>query len=420
MANSLLTVSQITRFSIPLFTNTNAFLKYMPRQFDDQFGNEGAKIGAQLRIRLPNDYAVTDGPGIAVQDTNEQQVVLTVSTQRHVDVAFTSAERSLSIEDYEERVLLPRVNALSGSVAYTIMAGSEGGVALMTANVDANNNIQPVNAAPFTTARAFLVNNSAPPNVGVKGWDVVLEPTSDSRVALALQGLLNPVSEISEQFRSSMMKSGLGFARWFEDQTVIKHTTGSLASATVNGANQSGNTLVVNALGGTINQGDIFTIAGVYAVNRVNKQPLGTLRQFVATAPAAAGATSISFYPAIIPPASAQPYASLPYTAQQYQTVTALPANNATITPFANASTTFKKNIAYAPDMATMVVAPLWMPPGGKGVIEAARHEMDNVSMRSLVTYEPATDQPIDRLDVLFGYYYTRPEWGCIVGDSIP
>lgn len=420
MANALLTVSQITRFSIPLFTNTNAFLKYMPRQFDDQFGNEGAKIGAQLRIRLPNDYAVTDGPGIAIQDTNEQQVVLTVSTQRHIDVAFTSAERTLSMEDYQERILLPRVNALAGSVAYTIMAGSEGGVALATANVDSNNNILPVNAAPFTTARAFLVNNSAPPNVGVKGWDVVLEPTSDSRVALALQGLLNPVSEISEQFRSSMMKSGLGFARWFEDQTVIKHTTGTLTSGTVNGANQSGNMLTVNSLGGTINQGDIFTIAGVYAVNRVNKQPLGTLRQFVATAPAGSGATSISFYPAIIPPASSQPYASLPYTSQQYQTVTALPANNATITPFANASTTYKKNIAYAPDMATMVVAPLWMPPGGKGVIEAARHTMDNVSMRSLVCYEPATDQPIDRLDVLFGYYYVRPEWGVSVCDSIP
>ena len=420
MANSLLTVSQITRFSIPLFTNTNAFLKYMPRQFDDQFGNEGAKIGAQLRIRLPNDYAVTDGPGIALQDTNEQQVVLTVSTQRHIDVAFTSAERTLSIEDYQERILLPRVNALAGSVAYTIMAGSEGGVALASANVDANNNILPVNAGPFTTARAFLVNNSAPPNIGAKGWDVVMEPTSNSRVTLALQGLLNPTPEISEQFRSAEMKSGLGFARWFEDQTVIKHTTGSLVSATVNGANQSGNQLAVNQLGGSIAQGDIFTIAGVYGVNRVNKQPLGTLRQFVATAPAAQGAVSISFYPAIIPPASANPYASLPYTSQQYQTVTALPANNATITPFANASVTYKKNIAYAPDMATMVVAPLWMPPGGKGVIEAARHTMDNVSMRSLVCYEPATDQPIDRLDVLFGFYYVRPEWGVQVPDAIP
>lgn len=420
MANSILTVSQITRFSIPLFTNTNAFLKYMNRQYDNQFGNEGAKIGAQLRIRRPNDYVATDGPAIAIQDTNEQQVILTVATQRHIDVAFSSAERTLSIEDYVERFLLPRVNALAGSVAYTIMSGSEGGVASITANVDANNNILPVNAAPFTVARANLANASAPPGVGMKGWNVVMEPTSDSRVTLSMQGLLNPTPEISEQFRSGVMKSGLGFARWFEDQTVIKHTAGTLVSGTVNGANQTGNVLTVNALGGTLAQGDIITIAGVNAVNRVNKQPLGTARQFVVTAPAAAGATSISIYPAIIPPASLAPYASLPYTSQQYQTVTATPANNAVITPFANAGVTYKKNIAYAPDMATMVSAPLWMPAGGRGVIEAARHTMDSVSMRSLVCYEPATDQPIDRLDTLFGFLYQMPEWGSVVADSVP
>lgn len=420
MANSLLTVSQITRFSIPLFTNTNNFLRYMDRQYDGQFGNDGAKIGAQLRIRLPNDYTVTDGPGLSVQDTNEQQVVLTVATQRHVDVAFTTAERTLSVDDYMERILHPRVNALAGSVAYTIMVGSEGGVARAQANVDANNNVLPVNAGPFTQARATLVNNSAPPNVGAKGWNVVMEPTSNSRVTLSMQGLLNPTPEISAQFRSAEMKSGLGFARWFEDQTVIKHTSGSMTTATVNGANQTGNNLIVNAITGTLNQGDIISIAGVNGVNRVEKQPLGVAAQFVVTQNVAAGATTLPVYPAIIPPASPAPYASLPYTPQAYQTVTATPANNATITPFLNASVTVKKNIAYAPDLVTAVFAPLWMPTNGKGVVEAARHEMDSVSMRSLITYEPATDQPIDRLDVLFGYYYVRPEWGCQVYDSTP
>jgi hypothetical protein len=44
---------------------------------------------------------------------------------------------------------------------------------------------------------------------------------------------------------------------------------------------------------------------------------------------------------------------------------------------------------------------------------------MDGVSMRSLVCYEPGTDQPIDRLDVLFGYFYQRPEWACVVADTL-
>ena len=419
MVNSMLTPSMITRFSIKLFLNTNFFIQNINRQFDNQFGIEGARIGAQLRVRYPNDYVPTDGPGISLQDTSEQQFVLTVATQRHVDVAFTTAERTLTVDDYQERILLPRVNALAGNVANQIMLSTEGGARNATANVDGANNILAVTAAPFTLARALLEENSAP-NFGTMGErKVCLDPRTDSRVALSMAGLLNPVPTISRQFQTGMMKQGLGFT-WFEDQTVVKHTTGSLVTATVNGANQTGTALTVNALGGTINQGDIITIAGVNGVNRVTKMTTGVLAQFVVTANAAAGATSISIYPAIIPPASATPYAGLPFTPQQYQTVTASPANAATITPFANASVTYRKNIAYAPDAITMVVAPLWIPQNGKGVIEASRQTMDNLSMRSLVVYEPTTDQPVDRLDILFGSANPRPEWVVNVLDVVP
>lgn len=417
--NQLLTPSMITRYSIPLFLNTQFFLQRINRQFDDQFGNEGAKIGAQLRVRYPNQYTTTDGPGISLQDTNEQQFVLTVATQRHIDIAFTTAERTLTVEDYQERFILPRVAALSGNVAMTIIRGSQGGFRNITANVDAGNNILPVNAAPFAGARALLEDNSTP-QYGTNGERfIVLDPHSGVRAQQSMQGLLNPAATIGRQFTSGIVYNALGFT-WGEDQTTVKHTTGSLVTATVNGANQTGTILNVTALGGTLNQGDVVSIAGVNGVNRNTYDTIGLLAQFVLTANAAAGAVSINIYPAIIPPASAVPYAGLPYTAQQYMTVTASPANNALITPFANASVTYRQNMAMSPDSVTMVSAPLWMPPGGKGVIEAARHTMDRVSMRSLVCYEPGTDQPVDRLDTLFGFVYYRPEWGCIVADSTP
>jgi hypothetical protein len=76
--------------------------------------------------------------------------------------------------------------------------------------------------------------------------------------------------------------------------------------------------------------------------------------------------------------------------------------------------------MAYAPDAITLVVAPLWIPPNEKGVIAAARHEYDRLSMRSLVCYEPSTDQPIDRLDILFGSGVPRPEWIVQAADSTP
>ncbi|HLZ07667.1 MAG TPA: P22 phage major capsid protein family protein [Chloroflexota bacterium] len=419
MANNILTPSMITRFSIRMFLNTNYFLQNISRQFEDQFGLEGARIGAQLRIRYPNQYTVTDGPGISVQDTVEQQFLLTVATQRHVDVAFTSAETTLDIDDYMERIVLPRVNALAANVAVQIMANTAPVVRNIVSNVDANNNILAITDTPVALARAILEENSAP-NFGEMGMrKVALAPRSDARIQLALRGLLNPVTTISRQFNSGMMYEALQF-RFFEDQSVVNHTTGSMASATVNGAGQTGNSLTVNAITGTINQGDVFTIAGVNGVNRVNFQSLGTPAQFVSTGAVANGATTIGIYPPIIPPASSTPYAGLPYTPQQYQTVTASPANSATITPFANASVTYRENIAYVPDAITMVVAPLWIPQNEKGVIAAARHEYDMLSMRSLVVYEPTTDQPVDRLDILFGSGTLRPEWAVQVADAVP
>ena len=419
MANSILTPSMITRFSVRMFLNTNYFIQNLSRQFEDQYGIEGARIGAQLRIRYPNQYTVTDGPGLAVQDTIEQQFLLTVATQRHVDVAFTSAETTLDVDDYMERIVLPRVNALAANVAVQIMANTAPVVRNITANVDGNNNILPITDTPVALARAVLEENSAP-NFGEQGMrKVVTAPRSDGRLQQALRGLLNPVESISRQFNTAMMYEALQF-RFFEDQSVVSHTTGTATTASVSGANQTGNSVTVSAISGTLNQGDVITIAGVYAVNRVNFQSLGTLAHFVVTANVASGATSIPIYPPIIPPASSVAYAGLPYTPQQYMTVTASPANSATITPFANAGVTYRQNIAYAPDAVTMVVAPLWIPPNEKGVIAAARHEYDTLSMRSLITYEPTTDQPIDRLDILFGSGVPRPEWMVTVADSTP
>ena len=217
-----------------------------------------------------------------------------------------------------------------------------------------------------------------------------------------------------------MMYEALGL-RFFEDQAVVSHTTGTATTAAVSAtAGQTGQSITIAALTGTLNAGDVVTIAGVNAINFANYNSLGTLAQFVVTAPVANGGTTLNIYPPIVPPANSTPYAGLPYTPQQYQTVTAAPAGGATITPFANAGVTYRENLVYAPDAITLVVAPLWIPPNEKGVIAAARHSFDDLSMRSLVTYEPTTDQPIDRLDILFGSGVPRPEWIVQVCDSVP
>jgi hypothetical protein len=320
----------------------------------------------------------------------------------------------MSIDHYSELVMAPMVNALCGKVASTIMKGADGGVCNLISNVDgAGNIISPV-MDQFTGANAILDDQGAT----MMDRRCVQDPTSDSRTVSSLAGLLNPTPEISAQFRSGMMKSGLGFDRFFRDQTVIKHTTGTYnGAATVNGGGQStatnGGAIVCTALAGTLRKGDIITLGAVNAVNRVTKDSLGTLRQFVVTADCANGAVNIPVYPGLI--ASANGIAGGPD--QQYQTVDASPLNGAAILLTTPASSVYRKSLAYTQKAITMASADLVMPK--KAVEEAARTSFDGVSMRMLTDYLPMTDQLATRLDVLFGFKYIRPEWLVCIADRV-
>ncbi len=388
-----------------LFRNSNAFIQNLDRQYDDQFANDGAKIGFNLRIRLPNDYVVRTGAAMSVQDTAEQSTTLVVSTQKGVDVGFSTAERTMQLDDYSERVLSPMINVLAGDVAATIMQGVEGGVSNYVSNTDNTGAIQPPTSGTVLQAGAMLSNRSAQ----TTGRNVVTSPNTMAHLVETMQGLFNPQAVISKQYDSAQIYKALNF-KWFEDQTILVHTTGTFSAGTVAGAGQSGTTLTTNATTGTLKAGDIINIAGVNSVNRVTKRDDGTLQQFVLTANAGNGATSLSIYPAIIGPNS------VTGTAVQYQTVAATPANGAAISLVNQASEVYRKNIAYAPGAVTMVTADLIMP---KKVEEAARERFDGLSMRMITAYIPGTDELVTRLDILFGSLWIRPEWAVVLPDVV-
>jgi hypothetical protein len=399
----------ITAEAVMIFKNSNAFMQNLNTQYDSSFAINGAKIGSQLRVRLPLDYTVTDGPGLQAQDSQEQQLTLALATQRHVDLSFSSAEQTLSVDDYAERFLLPAMNNLAGNIASSIMAGSEGGVCNLVANFDQNNNILAPGLQQVLDSRAVLADNSAP----LLDRKIVLDPHSMARLTGSLSGLLNPATDISKQYRDGSVYNAAGYT-WLEDQTAIKHVTGTFTAGSTSSAGQTGTTLAVGAITGTLNAGDIITIDGVNAVNRVTKQSLQTLRQFVVTQNALSGATQIQIYPAIVPGGSGyQPTTG--QGAQQYQTVDASPGNTAAVRLVTNAGSTFRKNISFAPEAITMVTADLEKPP----MTECSRKQYDGVSMRILRSYVPGTDQTVTRADVLFGYLYIRPEWAVIVADAI-
>lgn len=404
MANTLLTINMITREAVRLWKNSNALLQNIDTQYDDSYAKTGAKIGTALRIRLPNDFTVRTGAAVSVQDTTEQNTTLTLATQKGVDVSFNTVDRTMNLDDYSERILAPAINNLTGAVAADIMTGVEGGVCNYVQNVDGGNNIISPTASTFLQAGALLNVNSAP--MGRR--KVVNDPFTEARVVASLTGLFNPQPAIAQQYKSGNMQQAVGFD-WLMDQTVIKHTIGTFsAGGLVNGASQTGLTVLVTAITGTLTAGDIVTFPGALAVNRITKQSTGQLRQFVVTAAVANGGTSIPIYPAIVPGSGGNQV--------QYQTVVASPTNAGQMALVNSITSTYRKNIAFAPEAVTLATADLELP---RGLHEAARETYDGVSIRMLTDYMIATDQMITRLDVLYGYLWVRPEWAVVIPDML-
>lgn len=403
--NSLLTLGGITKEAIRLFRNSNAFLMNIDTQYDDSFAKEGAKIGSQLRIRLPNDYLVRTGQAVSINTTSEIDTTLTLGTQMGVDVSFSSGTLALSMDDFSQRILAPMVNNLAGGIASTIMASADGGICNMT------NNTTTPGADDWLNAGAQLDMLSAPRGER----KAILSPLTMARTVGSLTGLFNPSSVIAKQYVSGeVMGPALGIKDWLSDQTALIHVPGTATGITVSGAGQTGTSLTLEATGaGTLNKGDIITIAGVYAVNRVTKESTGQLAQFTVTTQqtlVASTPTAVGIYPAITPAVSG--------AAVQFQTVTVSPASAAAITLLgqANFAAGYRKNFVTRPEAVTMVTADLAIP---KGVNEAARETYNDISMRMVSQYNVSTDQFITRLDVLFGYLWVRPEWAVVVPDVI-
>ena len=400
MANSLLTIDMITRKSLAILENNLVLSRNINRQYDDSFAVEGAKIGSSLRIRLPDRVLVTDGAALQTQDDNEQYTTLTVSTQKHVGINFTSAELSMQLDDFADRVLKPRISQLASSI--------DADVANVFASVGTSV------GTPGTTPATALVmlqaqqkmNEAAAP---MSPRYLTVNPAANAALVNGLSGFFNPSDSISRQFKSGMMgENVLGYEEVNMSQSIkvfqvgTRTATGGTTSAAV--TTEGATTIAITGAGAsaTIRAGDVFTVAGCFAVNPQTRESTGSLFQFVALADVTldgSGAGTITVAPMY---SAAHPLA----------TITTLPVNGSSVTFLGAASTTYPQNIAYHKDAFTLATADLILP---QGVDMASRANHNGISMRIVRQYDINNDRMPCRVDVLYGYAAIRPQLACRV-----
>lgn len=395
MSNNLLTIDMITNKSLQILENSLKLTRNVNRQYDSSFAVEGAKIGSTLRIRLPDRALVTDGAALGVQDDNEQFTTLTVSSQKHVAVNFTTAELALSLDDFSERVLKPRISQLAATVdadvanVYKSFYGSVG-----------TPGTTPSTSAVMLAANQKLDETAAPEGMRY----LTVNPAANAGLVEGTKGLFNPGNVISKQFKSGMMGEGiLGFDEIGSSQSIKMHTTGTRAGAhtiTTTVSTQGSTTILVTGTGTeTVTAGDVFTVADVYAVNPQTRESTGSLQQFVVTTATAAvgGAYTLTVSPAM-------------YTAEQaLATINRFPTASDVVTWMGAASTQYPQNLYYHKNAITFATADLLLP---RGVDMASRKVHNGISLRIVRQYDINNDRMPCRIDVLYGYSAIRPAIG--------
>jgi hypothetical protein len=398
MSNSILTIDMITRKALEILENNLVITRNVNRQYDDSFAVEGAKIGSTLRIRLPDRALVTDGAALQVQDDNEQFTTLTVASQKHIGVNFTSAELTMQLDDFAERVLKPRISQLASSIDADVATSFK--------------SIYQSVGTPGTVPSTSLVLLQAQQKLNeaaavMSPRYATVNPAANAGLVEGMKGLFNPTDTISRQFKNGMMGEGvLGFEEINMSQSISQHTTGTTPTAPIVATTvtaEGSTSLAISFTNGspTFRIGDVFTVANVYAVNPQTRQSTGSLQQFVVTANLDISSTTtgtLTVSPAMYTSANA------------LATINAFPASGAALTFLGGSATAYPQNLIYHKDAITFATADLLLP---QGVDMASRQVHNGISMRIVRQYDINNDRLPCRIDVLYGFSTIRPQMAC-------
>jgi P22 coat protein - gene protein 5 len=409
MANTILNPSIIAKAAVRILDNELVMGKRVYRGYEEEFGKKvnGYEPGDTISIRKPNQFTVRSVIAATVQDVTEGKLTMTANLVRGVDFGFTSQQLTLNISELSERVIKPAMVQLANAVDAALMAEffripTWVGQPAIGADAVVDS------FAKFARATERLDQYAVPQD----DRSAVLSPESNwglagSQTALFLQSVGQPAYRTGEI-------GVIGGVSTYMSQNVPTWTagTGADAGALVNGAAQNvtyatvlntesvpgTQNLITDTWGAsvTITKGTVFTIAGVFAVNPVTKATLPFLQHFTVLADVTADGTgnaTLSITPAII-------------TSGAFQSVSAVPADNAALTVAGAASGAYRQNMVFHKNAFALAMVPMVKP---AGAVDVARESYKGISVRLIPYYDGTNDVSNWRCDVLFAVKTVDP-----------
>lgn len=355
----------------------------------------GGKPGGTIYVKRPPEFVVRDGRVAQVQDVLEGEVPVTIDQQKGVDVEFTSVEETLNVDSLlKSKVMDAAMTQLASTIDQSLAdrllefpnwVGTPGQL------IDSPTDFfkMPERAMELAIPAAGMSSVLSPPDT------------------FALAGsLLSNAAQVGGTARDALSRAKIpmiGEYDVYANQTNPTLVTGTRTNGAVNGANQAvaftavrnnfQQTLVIDGVGAnaTVKRGEVFTIAGVFAVNPRTKQVLPFLAQFSVLSDAVAdgaGNMTITIANPII-------------TSGAYQNVSAAPADNAVVTWMGAAQTAYRQNASFHRSSLKLVSAKLIKPYSGES--EEASDPDTGLTVRYWRTSDGVNDTHLHRFDVIYG-----------------
>lgn len=411
MSNNILTNTIITREAARVLHQEGTFQQNVNREYRDEFAKKGAKAGQTINMRLPSKYSVRKTAAFTGQDHVERSTPLAVLSQYGVDVSFTTAERTMSLDDFSKRVIRPAMSQLAAQIESDAILALYKSVANgINATTDTK-----MTYRMFQKGGQMLTENLAP----VSERTAILNPASTVEFMDATKGLFAAQSNLNEQFREGMMGRTGGFDVG-ENTLLMAHTNGTLAGSALTFGNALGVSTTANSWASTTDisvtgqtsattllAGDIITLSGVYAVHPESKRNYGRLQQFVVqsnvTLTTQASTYSVTVKPALI-------YGE----GNAFQNCALSGVSNTsglTITRLGSAGTAYAQDLFFHKDAFAIAFVDLEdVSPYGAS---CTRARVDDISIRFIQQYSVTDDKVLGRFDVLWGGAPLLPELAC-------
>lgn len=422
-SNQFANTSWVSMEILRLLVNSLVVTECFDRSWEKDFNKEFA-VGSTIQVKFPQRFLTSDGMGYAPQGIS--RVTTTVALDNWIQVAFEwdDYEQAIKLERSDSEIRENYLNPAAAAIAQEIDSRAAKWAYQNASNIVGSLGTDPTTVATYFQARQILAEEACPP----KGKRYMII-SSDMMQALggntgagAILSYFNPPDELSKMFKEGAIGGLAGF-EFFESNSLYSHTAGNFqtpANDTVNGANQSGTAITINATAGDVFKfGDKISFANVNRVNPMTRRIVGPkrARTFTITQPltcVGGGVDVINILPAMIGPTAAAPL-------QQYQNVDALPASGALITLWPGTSSPNNAVGTVALGLSRYAFALV----GGKlyepTAVESAAQQQDpesGIALRKVKAWDPVRSMQINRIDSLlgFGNLYQANGAVCVLG----